>query len=89
MDNQLTRRELFEREIDSYCQCESRPRPRCAEWVTFSERFLPYCESWNGCWVAEEALFEWHLYLSLSPGQYRPVDYPEGYDFYRGRFRQK
>lgn len=51
--------------------------------MAFTERFLPYCESWNGCWVAEEAVNEWNLYVSLPEGEYEPLEYPEGHHFRR------
>ena len=56
---------------------------RSREWVEFTERFVPYCEDWNGCWVAEEAWREFTLYLCLPEGEYYPDEYPEGWDFRR------
>ena len=77
-------RELFDREVDWFCQFKSVQRPRCREWVEFSNRFVPFCEDWNGCWVAETAIFEWNLYLRLPEGEYEPVEYEQGWHFRMG-----
>ena len=77
-------RELFEREVDWFCQYKSMMRPRCREWVEFSNRFVPFCEDWNGCWVAETAIFEWNLYLRSPEGEYEPVEYEQGWHFRMG-----
>lgn len=74
---------LFEREVDDFCRFATIRRPRCREWVEFSRRFVPFCFEWNGCWVAEEAVNEWRLYVSLPEGEYEPLDYPPDFDFYR------
>lgn len=74
---------LFEREVDDYCRFATMRRPRCRAWVEFSRRFVPYCFDWNGCWVAEEAVKEWKLFVSLPDGEYEPLDYPPDFDFYR------
>jgi hypothetical protein len=34
--------------------------------------------------VAETAVFEWNLYLSLPEGEYEPVEYEQGYHFRQG-----
>ena len=78
-----TRRDLFEREVDWYCQGHSRVRYRSREWEEFTERFVWYCEDWNGCWVAEEAWREFTLYLTLPEGEYTPEEYPEDWHFRR------
>jgi hypothetical protein len=77
-------RELFDREVDWHCQYKGIMRPRCREWVEFSERFVPFCEDWNGCWVAETAILEWNLYLRLPEGEYEPVEYEQGWHFRQG-----
>lgn len=78
-----SQRDLFEQEVDWYCRRESRTRYRSREWREFTERFVPYCEDWNGCWVAEEAWREFTLYLSLPEGEYEPDEYPDGWHFRR------
>ena len=81
--DEWTPRDLFEREVDWYCQGHSRIRYRSREWIEFTERFVPYCEDWNGCWVAEEAYREFVLYLTMPEGEYYPDEYPEGWHFRR------
>jgi hypothetical protein len=78
------KRDFFDYEVDSYCRYATRVRYRSREWHEFTERFLPYCEHWNGCWVAEEAWHEFTLYLILPEGEYTPEEYPEGWHFRRG-----
>lgn len=78
-----TKRDFFEQEVDWYCQREGKQRFRSKEWVEFTERFIRYCENWNGCWVAETAYKEFVMYLSLPDGAYEPEEYPEGHHFYR------
>jgi hypothetical protein len=82
--SEWTQRDLFEREVDWHCQHRSILRPRCREWVEFSERFVAFCEDWNGCWVAETAVLEWNLYLRLPEGEYEPVEYEQGWHFRQG-----
>lgn len=79
--HEWTQRDYFEQEIDWYCQIKSVLRPRCREWVEFSERFVSFYSDDYGCWVAETAMLEWGLYLSSPEGEYEPVDYPEGHHF--------
>ena len=81
--NTLTVREQFEKEVDNYCRFISVYRPRCKEWVEFSQRFVDRYEKWNGCWVSEMAVKEWFLYMQLPEGEYEPEEYPEGWDFRR------
>jgi hypothetical protein len=75
--------ELFEREIDWYCTGAFLLRPRCREWVEFSRRFVEHCFTWNGCWVAEEAIREWLKYLSSPEGEYSPLEYERDWHFRR------
>lgn len=78
-----TQRDLFEYEVDSYCQYATRVRYRSREWIEFTERFVPYCEEWRGCWVAEEAWREFTLYLTLPEGEYYPDEYDDDWNFRR------
>ena len=82
--HEWTKRDFFDYEVDSYCRSATRVRYRSREWYEFTERFLPHCEHWNGCWVAEEAWNEFTLYLILPEGEYTPEEYPEGWHFRRG-----
>jgi hypothetical protein len=79
--DEWTPRDLFEREVDWYCQGHARVRYRSKEWVEFTERFVPYCQDWRGCWVAERAWIEFTLYLSLPEGEYYPEEYDDDWDF--------
>lgn len=81
-----TQRDLFEYEVDMVCSYHSWIRYRSSEWVAFTERFVPFFEDWNGCWVAEEAWREFTLYLTKPEGEYEPMEYPEGHSFLPARF---
>lgn len=81
--SEWTQRDFFEREVDWFCRGAGVIRYRSCEWVQFTERFVPHCEDWNGCWVAETAWQEFSLYLSLPEGEYHPLDYPMGYSFHK------
>lgn len=80
----MDKRQQFEKEVDNAIRFMSMGhRPRCKEWVEFSQRFVDRYERWNGCWVAEMALKEWFLYLQMPEGVYEPEEYPDGWDFRR------
>lgn len=81
--NYKAQEELFEREIDWYCAGATLRRPRCREWTEFSRRFVEHCFTWNGCWVAEEAIREWLKYLSSPEGEYSPLEYGRDWHFRR------
>lgn len=81
--HEWTQRDLFEQDVDWYCQRAGRTRYRSREWVEFTERFVPYCEDWRGCWVAEEAHREFTLYLRLPEGEYYPDEYDNDWNFRR------
>ena len=74
-------RELFEKEVDNFCRFASVVRPRCKEWVEFTERFVARYEQRIGCWVAETAVKEWYLYMQMPEGKYEAIEMPEGWDF--------
>lgn len=80
----MDKRQEFEKEVDNSVKfLRLGHRPRCKEWIEFSQRFVDRYERWNGCWVADMAVKEWLLYLQLPEGEYEPEEYPEGWDFRR------
>lgn len=79
--HEWTQRDLFDQEVDWYCQNKALIRYRSKEWHEFTERFLPFCTPDYGCWVAETAWHEFTLYLILPEGEYVPEEYPDGWHF--------
>ena len=74
-------RNKFDQEVDNYCAFSALQRPRCTEWVLFSQTYADRYERWNGCWVAERAVVEWYRYTTAPEGAYEAPDFPEGSDF--------
>ncbi len=77
-----TKRELFEREIDNSVKfLRIGHRPRCKEWIAFSERFVERYTREFGNWVADVAIQEWIYYLQVPEGEYQELFLPEGWNF--------
>jgi hypothetical protein len=77
-----TKREFFELEVDNSVKFLGLGhRPRCKEWIAFTERFVERYNPYFGNWIADVAIQEWAYYLQVPEDEYQELFLPDGWNF--------